>query len=1645
MASGNSPQQEMLDRLLDPMAPEWTGSVETPPNTTSEPGVISQVYDKVSRAGTTFDKLASLIESVDIDKVKTIIDSASKISARGDSFVQIIDEVLGYIKQPSEWLRYVVPIVLGVGCYLVYREKDTILVPAMRALCIAGVTYMAIPHAQKVLDWLDHLRDFRRQGGGIEKLFGSLDDVLVDEDSFLGPYINTIIKAAYDVDMSFNQVLHLLATVPRSLDGVHRIWGMITTLWSEIKLRVYAMFGWEAKSGDLTIDRLVETASDLVLQFKTDKLQFTHGLSLRIDELIKAHTSMVAKLCAENKGAMLTYVKSSLEALRKAQVEIQRRVGTGFTNRAEPVMICFYGKPGQGKTTLSQEVEKALVKAVSTQVEWQAYCENGRNAVFTVPPGLKHWEGVSNATKVIRIDELWAERELPGMEASQSLLLQQLINTAPFTPPMAFEMKGMISLEPSFVIATTNAKSLSVIKTLESPVAINRRLHFLVEVIKGDDEPFGELVDLTRIKMRFAVPNAQGVFEPQSRELSAPELVEEILRQHKEHLRKQHASYSNADTQADYLLGVVSDPAEYVKKLKSGKPAEKECSIPLDVQSDIVSEMKQEGYELPPDYDDESSWHAFNRIPARFIMGDWYKLRFFDKVSEFVKPTRAMLVGHFMVFCKVTGISWSMDKFMELIHTKNYWSVFEMPPAAFKIWLQTFGAQLYDLPSALGGIGESLYNTLKNIPSMIANWIDRLIPSFVRRTEVLVTIGGLLFTSWYFAGEIKKLFYSPDDFEAQSDLTPRGRGQKAINRDRKYISRIMGGSHDDDDPHDFGRTDAAYAGFERQMGERIPEIARNTSDAIKDNYYTMTCGQIENRLGFILFIKKDMFLMPAHFGKVLEDIVVDRPHEKVTIKNHTGEHSIPIVELLQKGRMNFLFEYYAGVWDVGRMHRDITVHFVNATEVNKTNQDFRNSMNVVVDLDGVTYAGLTARWKIGSDFERRKIYNVIHVDKLSFKKGDCGALYIAVDGPAAGKIVGMHIGGNSFNETIAIYLTKQIIADWFSNIVPGRIVKFNEPRTVLLGDIVPPERVSFTNAHCKFAGNEPVVPYQKTNVNITKAGVETRLANYDKVLPTNYDIEHIHDVTRTIGARVLSGIPHGVRRFTIHEAMFGIPGRFSSIDMSTSAGFPLQGTPFDKTHWRNEDGSMNVKVCETVRDWVQDACNDYARGIIPADIFKIFAKDEKLPEEDVSIKNKVRTINGGPIRHIIMQRMFFGEFTVLFEHNPLFMNHLIGVNLNAMDGDDLARRILTMDPTEQNCFGGDISKFEFNQKYDIQMSIFDNIVLPTMTSMTPEERVIARGIWDYSARSVHKWGDKLYMVDGCRASGEYLTSPGNSLYVLTAIMYSYYKAVNFRLPLLRTFYENVFVVAMGDDNVGSVSDLMKDKFDQYAIKNGLADLGLTYTSPNKDEITEPFIKFSDLVMLQCSPRYDAGLGRYVWQQNLPAILEIAQWTKKTQRKPDLNIWASNVFEALKKLCVHPKEDWDFYVPKVQRMIMGYNVEIPTWDYRAMQAIVFAEDDLRARFKFEYDSSVVQFEAQSGKRKDLKVDTHFGEHPPILVRVTPWGTYIVLDVAYAKEHINVAPVMIIDGAERILLSPVDSHAFWLDYFMANKGRWVGPKA
>jgi len=135
----------------------------------------------------------------------------------------------------------------------------------------------------------------------------------------------------------------------------------------------------------------------------------------------------------------------------------------------------------------------------------------------------------------------------------------------------------------------------------------------------------------------------------------------------------------------------------------------------------------------------------------------------------------------------------------------------------------------------------------------------------------------------------------------------------------------------------------------------------------------------------------------------------------------------------------------------------------------------------------------------------------------------------------------------------------------------------------------------------------------------------------------------------------------------------------------------------------------------------------------------------------------------------------------------------------------------------------------------------------------------------------------------------------------------------------KSFNHHVYLVAMGDDNVFSVSSTYLDKFNEFTLPEAMSRIGLTYTPETKGVVGTNLRDISQVEFLKRSFRYDHCTCRYLAPLRLDVVLEIPYWTKDD---PSLHetVVADNVRVSLEELSLYPR---DTYVQFARPLISTY--------------------------------------------------------------------------------------------------------------------------
>jgi hypothetical protein len=405
------------------------------------------------------------------------------------------------------------------------------------------------------------------------------------------------------------------------------------------------------------------------------------------------------------------------------------------------------------------------------------------------------------------------------------------------------------------------------------------------------------------------------------------------------------------------------------------------------------------------------------------------------------------------------------------------------------------------------------------------------------------------------------------------------------------------------------------------------------------------------------------------------------------------------------------------------------------------------------------------------------------------------------------------------------------------------------------------------------------------------------------------------------------------RVFTFKEACEGIQDTlyFDGIPRNTSAGYPLsldlpKGAK-GKQHIFGASGPYDFENehAKKLEREVQEGIALAKEGKRGLHIYTDFLKDERR-EESKAKAGKARMVSGAPLLHTVMMRMYFGDFVRHIMENRIKNGIAIGVNSTA-EWDDLAKFLSSRSKKElENIIAGDYSGFDGSLIKQFLLVVLN--LANRWYNDGPINKKIRTVLFEEIVNSRHLCGDLLYEWFGSNPSGCFLTAVLNSLVNLAAI----YVASTICIVGEDEFMErdwlhfdwdtfgrklmyDVTAVTFGDDNVIAVSDEVRNVIDQNKLTKAMAVIGFNYTPESKVEgdLDRPLRSISEINFLKRTFEKNTSDGRYTCPLSLEVILEMPQWTKKSDCD---EIVRSNVDAALGELSLHKKSIFDKYAPLI---------------------------------------------------------------------------------------------------------------------------------
>lgn len=370
----------------------------------------------------------------------------------------------------------------------------------------------------------------------------------------------------------------------------------------------------------------------------------------------------------------------------------------------------------------------------------------------------------------------------------------------------------------------------------------------------------------------------------------------------------------------------------------------------------------------------------------------------------------------------------------------------------------------------------------------------------------------------------------------------------------------------------------------------------------------------------------------------------------------------------------------------------------------------------------------------------------------------------------------------------------------------------------------------------------------------------------EMVKPTvNYRKDILTMCVNTFTDDIISGLPQGWEGRLVFlsrkASVNGLPGvRFvDKLNTNTSMGFPWNCT---KKRYLNSDIDEiypdGVDFTSEVWERVDKIEQCYREGKRAYPIFTGHLKDEPTALAKIEAK-KTRVFTGGPVDWSIVVRSRLLTFVKLLQENKFLFEAGPGTVCQSSEWGHIHSYLTTFG--DDRIIAGDYGKFDKRMIADFILAAFRIIAsVYEKAGFSPEEVREIMCIGEDTAFPVVNANGDLVEFFGTNPSGHPLTVIINSIVNSLYMRYCYvilnpeHESVSFK--------NNVHLFTYGDDNIMGV-DRTCDWFNHTGIQVELAGIGVEYTMADKESQSVPFINIKDCQFLKRTWRFDTDIGDWL--------------------------------------------------------------------------------------------------------------------------------------------------------------------------------------
>nr|UNY42005.1 MAG: polyprotein [Picornavirales sp.] len=379
------------------------------------------------------------------------------------------------------------------------------------------------------------------------------------------------------------------------------------------------------------------------------------------------------------------------------------------------------------------------------------------------------------------------------------------------------------------------------------------------------------------------------------------------------------------------------------------------------------------------------------------------------------------------------------------------------------------------------------------------------------------------------------------------------------------------------------------------------------------------------------------------------------------------------------------------------------------------------------------------------------------------------------------------------------------------------------------------------------------VPWRKALVPISQP-----ISHIDVTLLNHCVDGFVQDILNGLTKEDLSEL----KVYDMNTAINGKPGLayVDKMPRNTSAGFPFRKSKkfFLEAVDPFDDYQHPVKVTKEIEEEMDYIIVQYENSRVYCPVFTASLKDEPVTAQKIK-DGKTRVFCGAPLPWSLVVRMYLLSFIRLVQKNRFLFEAGPGTIAQSVEWHKIYEHI-TQFGLDRIC-AGDYKLFDKIMAACVLLAAFDVIsrVLQAAGWTAKDLRVVS-GIAEDTAFPTLDFHGELLRCYGSNPSGHPLTviinGFANSLYCRYCYASTHPEKTCF------DFKKNVALMTYGDDMIMGVSTECT-WFNHTTMQTTLMEIGITFTMADKESESVPFIHIKDATFLRRSWRMEEELGYMV--------------------------------------------------------------------------------------------------------------------------------------------------------------------------------------